>query len=373
MTDEELKSYAPEENDLRTHWIMLQPLSDREYSLETRTRDLVRRMVAAKIARADAIFVPEPFHPDRGLMRPDGSPGPLLLAWRTTAMFLGGADHIGSILLPQGSENHTFTRENDAVMVVWNDRPGTESIFLGENVKQYDLWGSQVSDSSNNGEEIQVGPMPTFITGLHPALAQWRRDFRFETRRLASVFGREQLATYQFTNTFPQGLGGHIKFHVPDDWKVDGAERQFKLLPGETLRDALRVQLGAESTSGLHKIRVDFDVTAERNYKFSLYETIQVGLGDVVVQFETRLDEHNNLIIDQHLINNTDKNVSFKCYVSAPGRRRERQQVLNLGRGRSTNYYVFPNGQELVGKVIFFRAEEIDGARVLNDQILAAE
>jgi hypothetical protein len=379
FTDEELKSYVSADPKDQVHrWVMLQPLSALEYDLETRARDLVRRMLAAKIAEVDGIFVPEPFDSERGLMQANSSPGPLLLVWRTAATLVGGRSYGGNIKLPEGSENHLFFGDDDAVMVVWNDRPVIEKIHLGDNVRQYDIWGHQSTPQSTNqddasSQEIRVGPMPTFVTGINPALAKWRRDFRFETERLASIFGREQPVAYHFTNSFPQGIGGRIKFIYPSDWKVSGSERQFKLGPGESLSDKLGIQLGADSTSGMQPIQVDFDITADRKYKFRLYESIQVGLGDVVVQLETRLDDAGNLIVDQHLTNNTDKNVSFKCYLTAPGRRRERQQVFDVGRGRTTNTYVLANGRELLGKTIWLRAEEIEGARVLNDHVLAHE
>lgn len=378
FTDDELAVYlAGKDDDKITRWMMLHPLSARNYDLKTRASDLVRRMLAAKIAGANAIFIPHPFDADRGLMKADGSPGPLLLAWRTTAMLVGGGVYAGNVRLPQGSENHLFVSEDDAVMVIWNDHPVTETIFLGEAAKPYDVWGCALPQDTASGsassDSIQVGPMPIFITGVNPFLAKWRRDFEFATEKLASVFGREQPVHYQFTNTFPQGVGGRIKFQVPEDWKVEGAERQFKLAPGETLKGALRVSLGADAPSGLQPIRIDFDLTADRNYQFSLYETIQVGLGDILVHLETRLDEKGSLIVEQHLINNTDKPVNFRCLLGAPGRRRERQQVVNHGRGRTTNIYELPQGEELIGKVIWLRAEEIDGARALFNQIIAHE
>ncbi len=58
---------------------------------------------------------------------------------------------------------------------------------------------------------------------------------------------------------------------------------------------------------------------------------------------------------------------------AAPERRRERQQVFNLGRGRTTVTYVLPNGNQLLGQQIWFRAEEIDGDRILNDFTIATE
>jgi hypothetical protein len=375
FTDEELKVYAAAEPNSQVHrWVMLQPLSRQDYRLETRARDLVRRMLAAKIAKVDAVFVPDPFNEDRGLMLPNGFPGPLLLAWRAAATLVGGGTYAGHVRLPNRSENHVFLHASEAVMVVWSDFPTTESIYLGDNVRQYDIWGREMPrQTSANKDEIRVGPMPSYITGVNAALAQWRRDFRFETERLASIFGREQSVAYRFTNPFPQGVSGRVRFRLPNDWKADSVERAFKLGPGDTLRDSFPVQLGADATSGMQPITVDFEITGDENHQFSLYETIQVGLGDVLIQLETRLDEAGNLVVDQHLTNNTDENVSFKFYLSAPGRRRERRQVFDLGRGRITNNYILPNGKELLGQTLWLRAEEIDGVRVLNDHVVAHE
>ena len=126
-------------------WIVLEPLARDEYSTEIRILDLVHRMMAAKIHGAEAIFVPDPIGSRHGLLRDDGTPGELFLPWRTTALMLASAKYAGSIQLPGGSENHIFTRENDAVMVVWNRTPGEEVLYLGENVRQTDLWGVETA------------------------------------------------------------------------------------------------------------------------------------------------------------------------------------------------------------------------------------
>ena len=78
-------------------------------------------MVAAKVRGADAIIVSDPFNDENGLMRASGMPGELLLPWRTTAAMLGGAEYVGQMRLPAGSENHIFRRpDGQVVMVVWN-------------------------------------------------------------------------------------------------------------------------------------------------------------------------------------------------------------------------------------------------------------
>ena len=71
------------------------------------------------------------------------------------------------------------------------------------------------------------------------------------------------------------------------------------------------------------------------------------------------------------LINKTDQFVSFNSLLIAPDRKRQRRAVRNLGRGRTENSFVFPNGQELIGSKLWLRAEEIGGARVLNHHITA--
>lgn len=379
FTDQEIKSYlgsAPKDQAKR--WITLQPLSRQNYDLDARARDLVRRMLAAKVTGADAIFVPEPFNSDHGLMQTNGSPGELLLPWRTAAMLVGGSEYIGGIKLPQESENYIFANDQDAVLVLWNDQPVTEKIYLGEKIRQYDLWGREsqpVSTTDGDGpyQEIKVGPLPTFLAGVNAGLAKWRMGFQFKNARLASIFGREQIVAYHVRNSFPQGVGGTIKFHLPPEWKSSEVERVFQVAQGASLEDSLSIQLGAEATSGKQPIKIDFDLTADRNYKFTIYETIHVGLGDIDVQLETHLDENGNLVVDQHLTNNTDELVSFKCFVYAPGRRRERQLVFNLARGSTLNSFVLPHGRELIGQTLWFRAEEVDGVRIMNDHIVAME
>jgi len=305
-----------------------------------------------------------------------GSPNELLLAWRTTALMISGAQHLGSITLPQGSKNHTFVRGDEAVMVVWNDKPTVETIYLGENVGQMDLWGRRLPVGQNKEgsfvrQRIKVGLLPTFVTGVSPLIASWRRGFEFETQRLASVFGREQTAVYRFRNTFDQGVGGVVLLETPIVKESKSAENKFKLATDEHQRLSFRVVLGVDVNSGPQPVRADFTITADRSYRFSVYRTIEVGLGDIEVKLNSQLDEDGNLIVEQVLINKTDQFVSFNCLLIAPDRKRQRRAVYNLGRGRTEIAFVFPKGEELIGAKLWLRAEEIGGARVLNHHITA--
>ncbi|MDA1053338.1 MAG: hypothetical protein O3C40_23045 [Planctomycetota bacterium] len=379
LTAEEMSRYmSTEPRTDAKRWLIMEPLAKSHYSLETRARDLVSRMLTAKMEQADGVFVPDPFDAEHGLMNEDGSPGKMLLPWRTTAMMLADATYVGSIRLPNGSPNQIFARDDEAVMVVWNEEPTDEVIYLGERVHQIDVWGSkrrprQIVDGEFVRQEIKVTRLPTFITGVDPQIAQWRMQFQFDQDRIASVFGQEQSLSYTFSNTFDQGVGGTVKLHIPELWEASQQSATFKLSANERHRRGFHVTLQPSVSSGEQPIRVDFEFTASRDFKFSIYRTLTVGLGDISVELTSRLDENGNLIIELLLTNATDQFVSFNCNLTTSKRRRERHQIFNRGRGATTVLFMFPNGEELLGETMWLRVEEIDGPRILNHQIVAHE
>ena len=302
----------------------------------------------------------------------------MFLPWRTTAKMLANATYLGSIRLPNGSPNQIFVRDDEAVMVVWNEEPVDEVIYLGERVHQFDVWGTKhrprnVKADGFTRQEIKVTRLPTFITGVDPQIARWRRQFQFDDDKIASVFGQEQIVSYSFTNPFDQGVGGTIKLNVPAVWDASPRFGQFKLFANERSQRSFRVMLQPSASSGEQPIRVDFEITATYAYKFSIYRSLDVGVGDLTVDLTSRLDEDGNLIIEQQFTNTTDEFVSVNCNLTTSKRRRERHQIFNRGRGTTTVQFMFPNGEELLGETMWLRVEEIDGPRILNHQIIAHE
>src|SRR5262249_47303079 len=154
-----------------------EPLPAGTYPLQSRVRDLIGRMIAAKQGGADVIFASQPFDNERGLMRRDGTPGELFLPWRTAAVMLSGCQYVGEFQLPNTSPNFVFARDGQAVVVVWNDKPTEESFYSEAGAKVVDVWGrsTPISDpTADGGGKIQVGPWPVFVVGLNEHLARWR-------------------------------------------------------------------------------------------------------------------------------------------------------------------------------------------------------
>jgi len=373
--DPAVGSYASSWRPNPKRWIVLDPLSRESYRTQDRVQDLVMRMLAAKIHGADAIFVPQPFSTEHGLMNDDGTPGELLVPWRTIASIVSGADYVGQIQLPGGSTNHVFARNGQAFMILWNDRPTRERLSLGDELKQQDLWGrdlqiERVHDNDQVEHLIEVDSEPTIVTGLNEAVVRWQVGLKFDNPRLASVFGREQQLVMRVRNEFGQAIGGEVTFRSPTTWSVSPRLQRFKLAEGDELKQTFPVALHADASSGPQPVELDFEIVADRNYRFRVYRTLQLGLEGISVEMKTRMQD-DNLIVEQVLTNLTDEPISFQCMLFPPGRRRETKQIIQQGKGRSTVTFTLPHGETLLGETIRLRAEEIGGVRVLNQTVVA--
>ncbi|GAG29153.1 unnamed protein product, partial [marine sediment metagenome] len=226
LTPEELKSYSKhDDNKHAKRWVVIKPLKRGVYENEVRAIDLIHRMLAAKIGGADAIFVPNPFSTERGLMNDDGTPGELLLPWRTTALAISGTEHLGSIRLPGGSKNEVFARDGEAVMVIWSDQPGEEVIYLGEDARLVDIWGHETKLVTKDAKKdprqvIPVGPMPVFIRGVNEPITRMRMAFKFEETKVPSIFGEAHHNSFEMQNFFKRGVNVRVTMNTSNVWEI---------------------------------------------------------------------------------------------------------------------------------------------------------
>lgn len=371
MTKDELGIYLDKSHGKTTRFATIYPLPRSKYTPEERARDLVEKMVAAKIHRADAAFISKPFDREYGLMNENGSPSELLLPWRTTARLISGTEYLGSIQLPSKSHNHVFARGNRTVMLVWNSRETNETLYLGEEVKIIDLWGREVSpQQEGNKQVIPVGPIPQFLIGLNDSVARMRLAFQFSPSELESDFGRTQHIDASVLNTFPTAISGVARLVAPDVWNVNPSILRFKLTRGGELKSPYKVLLRADADSGLQPVRIDFQVSADKEYEFSVYRDILVGSGMMQVESVATFDkETGELVIEATIHNLEEQLISFDCLLYATGRRQMRQRVMNFGLGRTSIVYRIPDAEDLKGSTILLRLREIGGTRVFNHRV----
>ena len=97
LTQQELAEYLPALGGRSSRrWDCVQPLERGEYPTHVRASDLIYRMLSAKMHGAEGIFVSDPISTSHGLMNDDGTPGELLLPWRTTALALAGPNTLAA-------------------------------------------------------------------------------------------------------------------------------------------------------------------------------------------------------------------------------------------------------------------------------------
>lgn len=355
-------------------WILLKPLAKSKHTPEERGADLVKRMVAAKMTKADAIFAQDVLDPEHGLLNTDGSPTLLFLPWRTTALALQGANFLGSFQLPQGSRNFLFQRDGreDVVMFIWNPEPVEETIYLGESteVTAINLWGEQThlaTDPVTGRQILPVGPMPLVIRGCSKPLARWRLAMQFESGRLASATGVHQEYLLG-RNTFPQGASGKVTIIAPSEWEVEPRTFPLQVAKNEAFRHPMQITLPPNATLGTVRMPIDVEIDADRKYTIRIYRPIQIGLGDVELIVVDRRLENGLLEIEQTLTNKTSPTeiLDFECSLFIPGSKRQKKIVTKQAAGESKKFYFVPNADRLKGEELWLRAEQINGRRVLN-------
>ena len=173
------------------------------------------------------------------------------------------------------------------------------------------------------------------------------------------------------TNPFPNSASGTVRLVCPEQWRVVPCEISFKLAAGETRSFPFEVTLPFDASTGRQDVRLDFDISVDRRWQFSVYRSIDIGFDDVYIETNTRLNEQGELVVEQKLVNQTDQLVNFKCLLFAPDRRRMVTQVLEQGKGSDLKTYRLPQGKELLGKTLWLCAEEMTGRRILNYRFVA--
>src|SRR5208337_214227 len=94
-----------------------------------------------------------------------------------------------------------------------------------------------------------------------------------------------------------------------------------------------------------------------------------VTLGDVTFDGRAVLNRLGEIEVRQTLANLGKKAAGFRCDLLAPDRRRQSTEVLLQPSAKNEHMYRLPDGERLLGKTLWLRAEEIDGPRVLNYRI----
>jgi hypothetical protein len=352
-------------------WVLIEPIPAEEYALEARIADLTQRMITAKAGRADGIFVPRLFSDSTGLLNSDGSAGPLFVPWRTVCYQLSGSEFLGSLPLDPTVKNYIFQRRDETTLAIWSAHDQEVRLQLGHDVKLLTPWGQELTPRREGDEVVlQLTNTPILVTHVHTGLVRLQMSAQLAKTRWASFFGRPQSNAIILTNGFGQSVSGKVRLVWPEAWHIPDRELPFKISPRDTIHVPFEVTLPINAGTGKQTIGIEFEVDAERRYRFRTTRDVDVGLDDLFAEFETRMTSKGDLEVEQRLTNRTDETVNFKCYLYAPGeRKRMTLQVLDHGQGIDVKIFQLPNAADLVGRDLDIRLLEVGGARILNYRV----
>lgn len=363
--------------------VSVAPLPIDEYSLETRIINFVQSLVLVKAAGVATISLTAPKDEQIGILRKNGTPNELYLPWRTTATFLSGSRFLGSITLPNRSQNYCFELSGGrCVMVVWNDEattedPVLETLYLGREPIIYDVWGKyDIPDQFGNEQTIQVTQTPKFVTGLNLDVAKFRLSMQTQVKMIPALPNRTHTIPFSYQNgsTIPVSYQVIPQGPRVGDWTITPPSQMANLEGGLAHEGAFELTLLPGADTGRRLFQYNVRMTGTETVDFVVYDEMMVGNPDVFMEFSSRLNENGDLEVIQEFINNSDRAYTYNFRLMVKNRRTEQSMVTRQGFGRVEHVYILRRGQELVDSGITemtLRAEpRNDGSGILGEPMV---
>jgi hypothetical protein len=348
-------------------WVSVRPLPRSVAGPAQRAADFALQLIEAHAAGADAVVVSHPLDPEYGLLQRDGTPGELFLPWRYVTQALGEARYAGSLHLPGGSQNRVFLRDDEAIVLLWNARTTVESVRLGPNAAQYDLWGRAVNVAPGSSESaFLAGPIPTMIVAADPRIVQWHAATRVSSPPLEAQPGVRQRLEVRIPNVFDRPVSGIVRLTLPEGWRCPRPHVQLDAPAGGDMVAAFEVRLPLDVETGRQLLALEIEVQAESAYHTVVYQPVQVGEEWLHLELDAELRDSGELVLRQRLAYAEDEPASLLIEVFAPEEARRQVRIRDLRRGEYVHVFEFSDGVRLRGQTLWVRVEDVAGKRLLN-------
>ncbi len=375
LTPAEMARYLAADNAANgsnvERWVNVEPLLASTHSLEARATHLAKQMAAAKAFGAAGVNLPRALTPQQGIIHADGSPAELFLVWRTLATQLTGAEFLGSFRMAGGSQNLVFVRAGEALMVVWNEQPTQETMYLGEDVQHLNLWGRELPlETQDHAQTFPVNSTPTILTNLNPLIARFRMSVQLENEIVPPVFGRTFSNSIAFGNPFPYPIAGRAEIATLPGWKVSAGTGEFNLQENETTQQSFYANFPYTAETGRQLLQLNFRLVADRDYRFKVFRDIEVGMPEIQWDMMTRIDSDGVLHIEHRLRNLDNRPYRVRAILYAPNRQRRSTPLLSIEPGINYHEMQIRDADDLRGQKVRVLLEEPGTNRFLNRHIL---
>lgn len=356
--------------------VFLDPLPPDRYDPTAVLADLVKRVVCTLRGGADRVFLPQPWAARTTVDGVTTEPTREFVAFRTAADLLAEARLASVLHLHPDVTCYAFDSGQDAVLVLWDDTAPPEGrthvLQLGAADRQIDLWGraTPLERAEDGRQEVRLSPVPVYVDGVEQWLVAFLTNLKLEPAKVEFRIGYHQHAIV-LAAPVREAVSGEVHLRTPDDWEVSPAKFSFALPPGGTLRKEIRIRYAQNESAGVKTILADIDFDSEPRYHLEIPLQVEIGLKDIEV-WGYASKRGNRLIVRHGVLNRTDRAISFRGFIAAPGRTRQYRVFNGMYPGRTLVVeYAFDNALELSGRTLRLGLREVGGRRAHNIELIA--
>ncbi|MBU0719028.1 MAG: hypothetical protein KJ749_12325, partial [Planctomycetes bacterium] len=289
--------------------VYVEPLPAARYHRIPRLADWAQRIITARFAGADTVFVPQPWHLGETAYGQATEPAETYLLLRTIADVVGGAIPANRVRIAPGVECLAFNDDESTVLAIWDKlatgRTTRYAVQLGSAPELIDLWGRvKPFEYDDRGRQIvELSSMPILVAGVE----RWLIDFRNSvTLRPAQVNSGTELVehTIELVHHGSKSLSGSMFLQTPEGWEVTPRNLSFALMPKRPEQFLVKINYPHSEVAGVHPIIAKIAFEGRPEY-MEVPLPIEIGLPDVVVSGWAVL-EGKDLVV-RHIVTNRSK------------------------------------------------------------------
>ncbi len=358
--------------------VYMEPLPSGKYRRLPSLADFAQRIITARHAGADTVFVPQTWHTRLTPAGPVTEPTDAYVLLRTIADVLGDAAPGPTVPLSgyvrclafQARQGERDRGQSVNVLAMWDPTAPLEgrrhAVQLGQAEAQIDLWGqaTPLQRDRHGRQLVHLSPIPVFVVGVE----RWLIDLRTSISiKPAQVESGTELARHEIEIAYEgdRALSGEAILQAPQTWDIAPRTLSFTALPQRPQRHTLDIYYPHNEPAGSKQILAKITLGQTPRYYLEIPLTIELGLTDLVVR-GLAIPEGDDLLLRHIVTNRSGSVLSFRGTANVPGHQRQYRTIANLGPGDTqTLEYRFLGAEALAGRSARLVLRELnDGPRI---------
>ncbi len=352
----------------RRLWATVEPLDPVWFNPRSRWIEWARRLVVARQAGVDTVFVPEPWTIEHSEAGEVASPQIEAIYLRTLVQTLGRLAPQGPVWLDHGVAGWLFADKttDTGAIVAWTDadEPSPRGIRFdaGPTAQRIDLLGNVAPlDAVEDGVRLEVDAMPIVIAPVSAGRARTVASFAVVPPNL-EVTTEGHDCRLLLRNELPTRIAGVLHLEALAGWRVSPRRLVLDLASGQESSQPLKIIVPYNQPSGDFALLGRMDIENTKPARLNFRAPVFVRGADLDMNVVARLAD-SRLNIWQRITNRSGRALDLRSVVVYPDRLSASRTIRNLADGETTvREYELANAQSLVGRPIRVSVEAADGS-----------